>query len=262
MQQAIDFLSEVEAIAALLAERPEADFIRPTRFKGWTANDILVHLHIWNRAADAALFDPPWFEALMQEVMPVLPRNGLRPVENAWVPERGFALLTLWLDFARDMAARWMAVDPRMRVPWVGPDMSARSALTARQMEHWAHAQALFDLFGVARVEDDRLRNIVVLGVNTFEWSHRVQGLPVPAQMPHLRLTAPSGAIWEFGQADQPDQISGAAVEFAQVVTQTRNIDDTSLVVRGEFARRWMENAQCFAGPRERPPAKGVRGMG
>jgi hypothetical protein len=53
--------------------------------------------------------------------------------------------------------------------------------------------------------------------------------------------------------------VSGDAVEFCQVVTQSRNIEDTGLSVTGDNARLWMSKAQCFAGPPEQPPAPGVR---
>ena len=43
--------------------------------------------------------------------------------------------------------------------------------------------------------------------------------------------------------------ISGSATEFSQVVTQVRNINDTSLKVSGKIANEWMSIAQCFAGP-------------
>ena len=76
--------------------------------------------------------------------------------------------------------------------------------------------------------------------------------------MPHLRLTAPSGAVWEYGDAGA-DRIEGSAVGFAQVVTQVRNWRDTDLKATGPVAREWMENAQCFAGPPETPPAPGAR---
>ncbi len=41
------------------------------------------------------------------------------------------------------------------------------------------------------------------------------------------------------------------AREFLQVCVQ----------VEGENARRWMEIAQCFAGPPKDPPAPGTRAM-
>ena len=53
--------------------------------------------------------------------------------------------------------------------------------------------------------------------------------------------------------------MSGAPIEFCQVVAQTRNIADTALVVEGPAARAWMALAQCFAGPPETPPAPGTR---
>ena len=68
--------------------------------------------------------------------------------------------------------------------------------MTARQMEIWAHGFEVFDLLGKVRADSDRIKNIVILGVNTFTWSHQVHSLPVPDAMPKLTLTAPSGSTW------------------------------------------------------------------
>jgi len=57
----------------------------------------------------------------------------------------------------------------------------------------------------------------------------------------------------------QQEYIEGRAEEFCQVVTQTRNIADTSLEVHGANAKLWMNIAQCFAGPPETPPVPGSR---
>ena len=174
------------------------------------------------------------------------------------LPLRGRELANSWMELVEDIASRWSEIDPKRRLLWIGPSMSARSAMTARQMETWAHGFEVFDLFGATRNETDRIRNIVVLGVNTFGWSHQVHGLPVPQKAPELVLTAPSGAAWTFGEP-RAGRISGAALDFAAVVTQTRARKDTALSVEGDIARIWMENAQCFAGPPETPPAPGSR---
>ncbi|MBZ0164455.1 MAG: TIGR03084 family protein [Notoacmeibacter sp.] len=261
LKEADDFLAECETLHALLAPLAEADFARSTQFKGWTVNDVLMHLHFWNRAADQSLNDPDRFAALMGEVMGGMQAGGLRVLENAKVTERGPALLAAWHGFYRGMAARWRDLDPKIRVKWAGPEMSVRSSITARQMETWAHGQELFDLMGVERVEDDRIGNIVVLGVNTYQWGFKVRGMALPGPMPRLRLIAPSGAIWEFGEAETPDMVEGSAVDFCRVVTQTRNVMDTGLVMHGPVAELWMRNAQCFAGPPETPPATGTRGV-
>ena len=74
-----------------------------------------------------------------------------------------------------------------------------------------------------------------------------------------MRLTAPSGVIWTWGEEGASDSVTGSATEFCQVVTQVRNVADTRLVVRGPVATQWMGMAQCFAGAAEPPPAPGLR---
>jgi uncharacterized protein (TIGR03084 family) len=258
LTEADDFLAETRALAALLNGRPPEDFERATGFKGWTVNDVLAHLHFWNLAVDLGGFDVADFERLAAEVASAASSGRLRALEAGRAGARGPELAALWLANAEQMVPRWREIDPKRRVPWMGPSMSARSAMTARQMETWAHGFEVFDLFGVEREESDRLRNIVVLGVNTFGWSHQVHGLPVPPAMPELRLVAPSGAIWTFGDA-RAGRIAGEARDFAAVVTQTRALADTTLTCEGEIARNWMSRAQCFAGPPETPPAPGSR---
>lgn len=258
LKEAADFLEESRTLAALLEGESEDTFSKPTQFKGWTINDVLVHLHFWNKAVDLAATDEAAFKAMLEPLMAALTKGGLRSYENGTIPERGRALFTLWKDTAEDIAARFAGIDPKQRIPWVGPSMSARSAITARQMETWAHGFEVFDLLGRVRPESDRIRNLVVLGINTFGWSHQVHRLAVPDTMPELTLTAPSGEVWTFGEA-RAGRISGPAVDFAAVVTQTRAVADTALVIEGDVARTWMDHAQCFAGPPEKPPVAGSR---
>ncbi|MEM9726088.1 MAG: TIGR03084 family metal-binding protein [Pseudomonadota bacterium] len=258
LAQADDFLAESEALGDLLETLAPADWDRPTQFKDWTPNDVVVHLHFWNKAADLSSTDEPAFLMLLQDIMGSI-GQGLRPYENAKIAERGPELLALWRGYFREMAARWRDYDPKRRLKWAGPDMSARSSISARQMETWAHAHEVFDLMGVERREADRLQNVVRIGVNTFGWSHQVNGLEIPPEPPFIRLTAPSGAEWRYNDPGAASRIDGDALSFAQVVTQTRNIADTDLQVSGAVAEKWMSIAQCFAGPPETPPPPGAR---
>merc|ERR1712110_667526 len=132
--------------------------------------------------------------------------------------------------------------------------MTVRSKITARLMESWAHAQEVYDQLGQVRKNGDRIENIVILGVNTYGWTFKNRRLEPPGPMPHVRLTAPSGKIWTHGEFSETERIEGLAEEFCQVVTQTRNIGDTSLKVTGTCATDWMSKAQCFAGGPEPPP--------
>lgn len=261
LQQALDFREENEAIFALLDTLEDQDWSRKTQFKDWMIGDVLAHLHMGNYAADLSLQDTEAFYSFMQGFADARKQgNGLLVATRTWlVGIHGRALLHRWHDFACEMADRFAVADPRKRVKWVGPDMSVRSSITARLMETWAHMQAVYDILGRVRQDSDRIKNVAVIGINTFSWTFTNRGLAVPAEPPYIRLTGPSGAIWEWNQQGQEDRIEGSALEFCQVVTQVRNVADTSLKVVGETAISWMSIAQCFAGGPENPPAPGRR---
>ncbi len=260
MQQATDFLDESAALCKLLAPLSEADFDIPTEFKGWTINNILRHLHVWNIAADLSLRDENAFGTFMTAMIAGVRGGKLPEFEKAYLRSlSGHALRSAWMERAKTTAAAFAAADPKLRLKWVGPEMSALSSITARLMETWAHAQAIYDVLGVERLDTDRIANIVRLGVNTWGFTWKNRRMEPPGPMPFLRLEAPSGAIWQYGEESESGMISGTATEFSQVVTQCRNIADTELEVKGEVAHQWMALAQCFAGPPQDPPPKGVR---
>lgn len=157
------------------------------------------------------------------------------------------------------MAVRLGNLDPDQRLRWFGPDMGVRMFTTARMMETWAHGQEIYDLKRIERVANDRIRHICVIGVKTFAWTFINRRLQVPGPPPRVRLTAPSGAIWDWNERSESGRIEGDALDFCQVVTQVRNIADTALEVEGEVAARWMSIAQCFAGGPVDPPKLGQR---
>lgn len=260
-EQAEAFRTECEGLRALLAGADGLDYGRRTQFKDWSFDDVLRHLHFWNVAADTSLDDEAGFEALTGELMTRARAGDMRAAEAHLVgPLAGSELLAAWSERAGSMAERFAGADPKRRLKWVGPSMSARSSITARLMETWAHGQELYDELGVERVNGDAvIRNVSVLGVNTFGWTFVNRKLEVPARMPLLRLTAPSGERWEWGEPSDEECIEGPAEAFCQVVTQVRNIADTELRVTGEIATRWMSLAQCFAGAPNDPPPPGTR---
>ena len=258
MQQALDFRDESAALALLLAPLSDEDFETRTLFKGWTISQILRHLHVWNIAAGKSLDGEDAFSAFLGQLMGGERGLSFNAMESRYLDGlSGAALLNAWRDEFDRLADRFDIVDPKLRLKWVGPDMSAISSITARLMETWAHAQAVYDVLGVERVDQDRIGNIVRLGLNTFGWTFKNRKEEPPGPMPRLRLTALSGAVWEYGEGD--DLITGQATEFCQVVTQCRNIGDTQLQVSGPVAQRWMAIAQCFAGPPQDPPSVGAR---
>jgi len=261
LDQALDFRDESDALFALLDPLDDSDWARETQFKHWTPNDIVAHLEMGNYAADRSLQGGDEFTAFVRRLAE-LGRNAGRHLDatHAWLGgSKNRDLLLRWRDFYRAMAERFAVAEPKQRVKWFGPDMSVLSSISARLMETWAHGQALYDLFGQTRVDTDRIKNIAIIGINTFGWTFANRGLEPPGVRPNVRLTAPSGALWEWPQTASDNLIEGAAVEFCQVVAQTRNIADTSLKVVGQTAATWMAIAQCFAGPPENPPPPGTR---
>lgn len=258
MQQAEDFRQETRALSRLVSSLPVAAFNRPTQFKDWTITEVIRHLHFWNKMAHYQLSDP---DQLMEHLK-LMQTRGI--TMRAYEAERlghlsEGALLVEWVSWAEAAADLFAQADPKARLKWAGPDMSARSSMTARQMETWAHGQEVFDFAGRKRGNEDRIANIVTLGVNTFGWTYATRRETPPGPMPHLVLTAPSGTVWTHGEPSGSERIEGLAEEFCQVVTQTRSIADTSLRVTGPVATDWMSKAQCFAGPPNPPPAPGTR---
>lgn len=258
MQEAEDFRQESRALHALLAPLDPDSFTAPTQFKGWSVNDVLQHLHVWNEMAGLQLTDEAELERRFGRLIELA--GDLRAYEaEALDGLSGADLLAAWIEGVERLADLYQSADPKQRLKWVGPSMSARSSITARLMETWAHGQEIYDEVGVVRENADRIHGIVVLGVNTYRWTYAARGAEPPGAMPQLVLTAPSGDVWTFGEGSENGVVEGLAEEFCQVVTQTRNVADTQLNVTGDVARDWMSKAQCFAGAAAEPPAPGQR---
>ena len=261
LQQAFDFRDESDALFALLETLNDADWADETQFKKWTPKAIVAHLHMGNYAADLSLQGGEAFAAFVSSLAKPgdKERHQADPIRAGSRASENRDRLIKWRDFYREMTDRFAVAEPKRRVKWFGPDMSVLSSISARLMETWAHGQAAYDFCGRIRADTDRIKNIAIIGINTFGWTFANRGMEPPGVRPNVRLSAPSGAIWEWPQANSDDLIEGAAVEFCQVAAQTRNIADTSLKVSGPTANAWMAIAQCFAGPPENPPPPGTR---
>jgi len=261
IQQVADFRAEGAELHRLLASLRDDDWTRATQFKTWTIDDIVRHLHIGDTMALASASSAQAFAALRADIQ-AKRETGLSRIEETRQRLNGLgghALLERWHATLGKLCDALADKPADSRLPWAGPDMGLRMFATARQMETWSHAQAIYDLLGIERpAASPRLRNIAEIGVRTFGWAYRNRGLPVPPVMPTVRLTTPFGETWEWS-ASPDDAVTGDAIAFCQVVTQTRNVADTTLSVQGEGARHWMTIVQCFAGPPETPPPAGTR---
>ncbi len=261
LKQAFDFKNESNYLYSILEGLSDSDFKNKTLFKEWSFNTILRHLHVWNQAANIALTNNNEWEKFSFTLRDYF-NNGktLNDFEKDFTNNiKGKDLLDEWRKLYQKTTNKFKIEDPKKRVKWVGPDMSVISSISARHMETWAHGQAIFDSLGIVRKNEDRILNIVIIGKNTFSWSYKVNKLDVPKEIPYLKLTSPSGKLWEFNNKQKTNYIIGMAEEFCQVVTQVRNIKDVNLNVNGEVSKKWMAIAQCFAGKAQKPPIPGFR---
>ncbi len=261
MEQVEDFLKESKALHDLMVGRKKSDFRKITQFKDWAITDVFGHLYIFNLAAIKTLqssvafdrfFEPIWQELEAGQSFLEVQTPFLKNYDDLGVFE-------IWWESCLGVYQEYSKVDPKKRVKWAGPEMSTRSSITARQMETWAHGHEIFDCLGVVRGEGDHIKNIVHLGVSTFGWTFTNRQLEVPSEVPYVCLTLPSGKSLTYNKESNLSFVKGNAVNFCQVVTQTRSILDTTLDVKGEVAHKWMSIAQCFAGKPENPPRKGQR---
>ncbi|MCK9542730.1 MAG: maleylpyruvate isomerase family mycothiol-dependent enzyme [Novosphingobium sp.] len=252
-----DLREEAAALRALVTDGPLTPDT-PVPFMGWTARDSIEHMVLIDRLATLALADP--FRAVEERAAFVRgtsssaqPQARFRAIADYETLRLGVLgwhqLLAAWDRGLDELCAAALATGEDSRVEWFGGLMRAASLVSARHMEVWAYGQDVFDAAKVARPDGARLRNVVEFGLKTFGFSFANRGEAVPPAKPFITLTAPGGETWEWNDPASPERITGIARDFCLVVTQRRHVDDTGLLVKGPMARRWMEIAQCIAGP-------------
>ena len=232
-----------------------------TPFFQWTIFDQVAHIAFFDHEALLAIEDEDGFRERAKGIIDFVDGNGHWPdyINPLLGPEEPEKLMLLWREVRERLLRRLASMAPKDRLSWYGPKMSARSFATGRLMETWAHAQDVFDTLKIKRVNGNRLRHIAHLGVTTFEWSFKARGMDIPPSSPQVILTNPSGDIWEWGEAEDPERVWGSAEDFCLVVTQRRNVADTELKWQGDHAGKWLTIAQAFAGSAQAHPLPGER---
>ena len=255
---AADLVAEQQALDEVVAGLDAADWAASTPSAGWAVSDQVAHLTYFDRAAATAITAPEAFRASVDELWAAARRNEGDDLTLG--PFRALSsddLLAAWRDGRMLLAKAAVTLTDDDRVEWYGPSMGARSFLTARLMEAWAHGQDVVDAVGGHRPASDRLRHVAQLGVITRRWSYANRKMAVPDVEIDVALTAPSGDQWTWGPGGAPEVIRGPAEDFCLVVTQRRHLDDTDLEVVGDAARDWLLLAQAFAGPPSDGPDSG-----
>jgi len=242
-----DLRSEQEALDDVVAALDDEQLGIATPAEGWDVADELSHLAGFDEAATTALTDPAAFTSDLERRLAV----GDDPVAEYTARGRAIeptAVRGWWRRARTALLAATEGLDPKTRVPWYGPPMSAMSFVTARLMETWAHGQDVRDALGVAPEVSPRLRHVAHIGVGARAFSYVVRGLQTPTEPVDVVLVAPDGSTWSWGPGDAANSVSGPAIDFCLLVTQRRHRDDVDLAVVGPRAEEWIGIAQAFAG--------------
>lgn len=242
----VDVEAEYQALDGLLRHLDEADWNRSTPADGWLVRDQVSHIGSTDRVATIAAGDPARFNA------DILPQD--RRERAARQLERGRALsgtelLSWWHTGHTAMFEVFRRLDPKARIPWFGPAMSAVSFATARLMETWAHGQDIVDALALSRSPSERLRHVAHIGIRARAFSYRIHGKKPPLEEIRVELVSPSEGLWTWGDAQANNRVRGNALDFCLVVTQRRHPADTDLHIEGPIATEWLYIAQAFAGP-------------
>ncbi|MSO78276.1 MAG: TIGR03084 family protein [Acidimicrobiia bacterium] len=246
-----DLEAEMSALDALVANLDHAGWATPTPAEGWDVRDSIAHLAYAEDLATTAATNADAFARRFEELMAALVEDpgGLDSMLVGEGRSRtGQEVLTWWRKARGNTIDALRGHEPRTRLPWIAGPMSARSFVTARTMETWAHGQDVADGLGIERPLTARLRYVADIGVRTRHHSYRGRGLEIPETDVRVELEAPDGSTWAWGESTT-DTVRGPALDFCLVVTQRRNPADTALEVMGPLAEEWIGIAQAFAGP-------------
>jgi uncharacterized protein (TIGR03084 family) len=244
----VDLVAEQDALDNVVAPLSDEQWRRATPSPGWNVADQIGHLTYFDDSAATAILQPDAFRTGVSELLAGAVEGSVDEFTLAAFRSLAPAeQLATWRKGRVKLSAAAATLRDETRVPWYGPSMGAKSFLSARLMETWAHGTDVVDAVGATRPATARLRHVAQLGFITRAWSYRVRGEEPPAGNVRLELEGPDGDLWTWGPLDAEDTVKGPAEDFCLVVTQRRHVDDTALKT-GELGYHWLVRAQAFAG--------------
>lgn len=232
----------------LLTGLDETQWKLDTPAPGWTIAHQVAHLAATFRLAGFAAADPDGFRSRVATMSGDFDRNVDQAL-SAYLSDPPPRLLDRWREELATATRALAAVPAGQPVPWLVRPLPAPVLACAGMMELFGHGQDIADTLGVRPVRTDRIRFLCGFAVRTWDFGYQARGEQTPDVEFGYSLTAPSGAVWQFGPADAVQRISGPAEDFCLLVTRRRHRDDLALTATGADAQHWLDIAQAYRGP-------------
>jgi enediyne biosynthesis protein E11 len=242
-----DLVKEGEQVDQMISSLRASQWKLPTPAPGWTIKHQVAHLASIFSLAATATSNPSAFGALTKQLSDDFDANVAAALAGylAAPPE---VLLTRWRAERTAAEHALAAFPPDGTVPWLVRPLPPAVLAAAGMMELFGHGQDIADTIGARPQRTDRVRRLAEFAVRTWDFGYLARGLTPPAVQFGYELTAPSGAVWQFGPADAEQRISGPAVDFCLLATRRRHRDDLALTASGPDADHWLDIAQAYRG--------------
>ncbi|MGH2795777.1 MAG: maleylpyruvate isomerase family mycothiol-dependent enzyme [Actinomycetota bacterium] len=245
MKEAVAMLAAEQAdLEAVLRDRSEEDWLIPTPAHGWDVRDQVSHLADTEEIAfDTSTGGPRQLnaEALSFPSPEAFTESGCDKGRKMKGPE----VLEWWVTGAAKTRGVLENKDPKERIPW-GLGMSARSFVSARLMETWAHG---LDVRAALKEEPNitpRLRDVAWLIFRAFPYGFSYAKREMPTGTLRMELDF-DGDRWDFGPDTADNLITGDAGEFCRVGVQRMKLADAkTLKAQGRLAEEALQVARAF----------------
>lgn len=245
MKEAVAGLAAEQAdLEQLLRGQPDAAWLTPTPAAGWDVRDQVSHLADTEEIAyDTSTGGPRQLnkEALSFPSPEDFTESGCEKGRKMNPSD----VLEWWVTGAARTRGVLEQKDPKERIPW-GLGMAARTLVSARQMETWAHGLDIRAALGEAPNLTPRLRDIAWLVFRAFPYGFNHAKREMPTGTLRMELDF-NGERWDFGPDQADNLITGDAGEFCRVGVQRLKLADaTTLKAEGRLAEEALQVARAF----------------
>ncbi len=245
MSEAVALLAEEQAeLEKVLQGRSDEEWLTPTPAVGWDVRDQVSHLADTEEIAyDTSTGGPRQLnaEALSFTSPDAFTESGCDKGRKMKGPE----VLEWWVRGAARTRGTLAHKDPKERIPW-GLGMAARSFVSARLMETWAHGLDVRAALGEPPNITPRLRDVawLIFRALPYGFSHAKREMPIGTLRMELDF---NGERWDFGPDQADSLITGDAGEFCRVGVQRMKLADaTTLKAEGNLAEQALQVARAF----------------